>query len=71
LKEVRAGGEIIVCDRERAIAKIVPLTVDDESAAEVALVAAGLMRKADRPVAFVLEDPARHGDRPDSGRRRQ
>jgi prevent-host-death family protein len=50
LKEVRAGGEIIVRDRQRPIAKIVPLTVDDESAAEVALVAAGLMRKAERPL---------------------
>ena len=50
LKEVRAGGEIIVRDRQRPIAKIVPLTVDDESAEEVALVAAGLMRKAERPL---------------------
>jgi prevent-host-death family protein len=50
LKEVRAGGEIIVRDRQRPIAKIVPLAVDDESTAEVALVAAGLMRKADRPL---------------------
>jgi prevent-host-death family protein len=48
LKEVRAGGEIIVRDRQRPIAKIVPLTVDDESAADGALVAAGLMRKAER-----------------------
>jgi prevent-host-death family protein len=50
LKEVRAGGEIIVRDRQRPIAKIVPLIVDDESVAEVALVAAGLLRKADRPL---------------------
>jgi prevent-host-death family protein len=51
LKEVRAGGEIIVRDRHRPIAKIVPLTVDDESAADVALVAAGLMRPAERLLA--------------------
>lgn len=50
LKEVRAGGEIIVCDRQRPIAKIVPLTVEDESSDEAALVAAGLMRKAERPL---------------------
>jgi prevent-host-death family protein len=46
LKEVRAGEEIIVRDRQRPIAKIVPLTIDDDAA----LVAAGLMRKAQRPL---------------------
>jgi prevent-host-death family protein len=50
LKEVRAGEEIIVRDRQRPIAKIVPLTVDAESDDE-ALVAAGLMRKAARRLA--------------------
>lgn len=48
LKEVRAGEEIIVRDRQRPIAKIVPLTVDDVDDAQ--LVAAGLMRKAVRPL---------------------
>jgi prevent-host-death family protein len=32
LKEVRAGGEIIVRDRQRPIAKIVPLTVSEDRA---------------------------------------
>jgi prevent-host-death family protein len=50
LREVRAGEEIIVRDRQRPIAKIVPLTVDDETADDIALVAAGLMRKAQRPL---------------------
>jgi prevent-host-death family protein len=45
LKEVRAGEEIVVRDRQRPIAKIVPFTVDDEDADDAALVAAGLMRK--------------------------
>jgi prevent-host-death family protein len=45
LQEVRAGEEIIVRDRQRPIAKIVPFTVDDEDADDAALVAAGLMRK--------------------------
>jgi prevent-host-death family protein len=45
LREVRAGEEIIVRDRHRPIAKIVPFTVDDEDADDAALVAAGLMRK--------------------------
>src|SRR5436190_23466723 len=49
LREVRAGEEIVVRDRQRPIAKIVPLTIDDD-ADDVALVAAGLMRKAQRPL---------------------
>jgi prevent-host-death family protein len=45
LREVRAGAEIVVRDRQRPIAKIVPFTVDDDDADDAALVAAGLMRK--------------------------
>lgn len=45
LQEVRAGEEIIVRDRQRPIAKIVPFTVDDDDAEEAGLVASGLMRK--------------------------
>ena len=44
LKEVRAGEEIIVRDRQRPIAKIVPFSVDDDES-DADLVAAGLMRK--------------------------
>jgi prevent-host-death family protein len=44
LREVRAGEEIIVRDRNRPIAKIVPFTVDEDDE-DAALVAAGLMRK--------------------------
>jgi prevent-host-death family protein len=54
LREVRAGEEIIVRDRQRPIAKIVPLSVDDESADDAALVAAGLMKKARRPLPGVF-----------------
>lgn len=43
LQEVRAGEEIIVRDRQRPIAKIVPFSVDDDD--DAALVAGGLMRK--------------------------
>jgi antitoxin (DNA-binding transcriptional repressor) of toxin-antitoxin stability system len=42
--EVRAGEEIIVRDRKRPIAKIVPFTVDEDDE-DAALVAAGWMRK--------------------------
>jgi prevent-host-death family protein len=45
LREVRAGEEIVVRDRQRPIARIVPFTVDDQDADDAALVAAGLMRK--------------------------
>ncbi len=45
LREVRGGEEIVVRDRERPIAKIVPFTVDDDDADSTALVAAGLMGK--------------------------
>lgn len=48
LREVRAGEEIIVRDRNRPIAKIVPLSVEDESADDSVLVAAGLMKKGER-----------------------
>ena len=45
LREVRAGEEIVVRDRQRPIARIVPLTIDEDDAEEAALVAGGLMRK--------------------------
>jgi len=48
LKEVRAGEEIVVRDRQRPIAKIVPLVLDDDSSEDVALVAEGLLRKGGR-----------------------
>ncbi len=53
LREVRAGQEIVVRDRQRPIARIVPLSLDAESDDED-LVAAGLMRKATQalPSAF-------------------
>lgn len=44
LQEVRAGEEIIVRDRQRPIAKIIPFTVD-EADDDAVLVAAGLMRR--------------------------
>jgi len=49
LKEVRAGEEIVVRDRKLPFAKIVPLAHDNE-AEDSALVAAGLMRRAERPL---------------------
>jgi prevent-host-death family protein len=45
LQQVRAGEEIVVRDRQRPIARIVPFTVDDDDADDAALIAAGLMRK--------------------------
>ena len=53
LKEVRAGEEIVVRDRQRPFAKIVPLAQGDH-AQDAALIASGLMRKAERtlPASF-------------------
>jgi len=45
LREVRSGEEIVVLDRRRPIAKIVPLAIDSDDAEEAALLADGLMRK--------------------------
>ena len=54
LKEVRAGEEVVIRDRQRPIAKIVPLAGADDDAEDTELVAAGLMRKGDRslPASF-------------------
>jgi prevent-host-death family protein len=51
LQEVRAGEEIVVRDRQRPIAKIVPFSVDGDPAEDAALVAAGLMRKGSGRIA--------------------
>jgi prevent-host-death family protein len=48
LRAVRAGEEIIIRDRQRPIAKIVPFSAEDEN--EEALIAAGLLRPAERPL---------------------
>jgi prevent-host-death family protein len=45
LKEVRAGEEIVVRDRQRPIAKIVPFSVDEDEEDDADLVAAGVIRK--------------------------
>jgi antitoxin (DNA-binding transcriptional repressor) of toxin-antitoxin stability system len=54
LKEVRAGEEIVIRDRQLPFAKIVPLEHNDE-ADDSALVASGLMRRAERalPASFL------------------
>ena len=51
LQEVRAGEEIVVRDRQRPIAKIVPFTVDDADPDTAALVASGLMRRGSGEIA--------------------
>lgn len=45
LKQVRAGEEIIVRDRQRPIAKIIPFSVEDDEQSDADLIGAGLMRK--------------------------
>jgi prevent-host-death family protein len=51
LREVRGGGEILVQDRGTPIARIVPLSVEDElDVQERALVAQGKLRPAEQPL---------------------
>lgn len=50
LDEVREGEEIIIRDRNRPIAKIVRLNLDDLSEEERKLVTSGQMRPAERPL---------------------
>ena len=47
LDQVREGEEIIIRDRRRPIAKIVPLSAQDWGAEEQALITAGLLRPAE------------------------
>ena len=51
LREVRAGEEIVVRDRQRPIARIVPFIVDGDDADDAALIAGGLMRKGSGRIA--------------------
>lgn len=44
LRHVRAGEEVVICDRNRAIARILPMEDEDLSDRERALVAAGILR---------------------------
>lgn len=50
LNQVREGEEILVRDRNRPIAKIVPLSETDLDAEERALIASGLLRPPGRPL---------------------
>ncbi|HEX7020935.1 MAG TPA: type II toxin-antitoxin system prevent-host-death family antitoxin [Gemmatimonadaceae bacterium] len=45
LRAVRAGEEIVVRDRQRPIARIVPFTVNEDEDEDADLVAAGVIRK--------------------------
>jgi prevent-host-death family protein len=49
LHKVRAGEEVIICDRKAPIAKIVPLSAGDFDLEEQALIAEGLMLPAKKP----------------------
>ncbi len=45
----KAGEEIIIRDRNRPVARLMPLVTDDVSDDDLALVAAGIMRLPERP----------------------
>ena len=44
LQLVRKGEELLVCDREQPVARIVPAGVEDRSAQERRLIARGILR---------------------------
>jgi prevent-host-death family protein len=46
LRKVRAGEEVVICDRKAPIAKIVPLSAGDSDLEEQALIAEGLLLPA-------------------------
>lgn len=50
LDQVRQGEEIIVRDRRRPIARIVPLSVEDWTTEEETLISAGLLKPAEAPL---------------------
>ena len=51
LRQVREGDEILIRDRNRPVAKIVPLSeTDDLAAEELALAAAGKLRLGQEPL---------------------
>jgi prevent-host-death family protein len=62
LRRVRAGEEILVCDRSVPVGKLVPLVLDEDfDAEELALAAAGILRL---PNALTAEQrPAERGGR--------
>src|ERR1700676_5612015 len=49
LHKVRAGEEVIICDRKSPIAKIVPLSTENIDLEDQALIAKGLMRPPEKP----------------------
>jgi prevent-host-death family protein len=49
LRKVRAGEELIICDRRSPIAKIVPLSTGDLDLEAQELIAKGLMLPAQKP----------------------
>jgi prevent-host-death family protein len=49
LRKVRTGEEVIICDRNSPIAKIVPLGTGDFDLEEQELIAKGLMLPAQKP----------------------
>lgn len=50
LREVRNGNEVIVRDRNRPVARIVPYTLDDLSERDRILVESGILKLPEKPV---------------------
>ena len=50
LRKVKEGEEIVIRDRDTPIARIVRIRVEDHEAEDLALIASGKMREAERPM---------------------
>ena len=59
IQRVKKGEEILVCDRNRPVARIVPCDVEDHSAQEQRLIARGILTppRKRRPASFTWPKP--------------
>lgn len=58
IRRVRAGEEILICDRNRPVARIIPCESKSESDREKRLIAKGILTPPRRPKAPSLPEPA-------------
>jgi len=62
---VRNGEEVLVCDRNRPVARIVPIRLEDRSQQERRLIARGVLTPPLKKRSVVVSWPAPPGNIPD------
>jgi prevent-host-death family protein len=65
IQRVRNGEEVLVCDRKRPVARIVPVQLEDQSEQEQRLVARGVLRPPLKKRRASLTWPKPPGNVPD------